>query len=293
MAVTEHSEHVKDDVAALGQAVKQSLTVPNGSSEDSQKSAQPSPDLADDAEIQHVQEQLRALNARADAMEAEATKLAQESSGSASTEAEQARNQAAAMRGAATQAQSAIAAAPTDTRTGKKRISAAKLSGISSLLEHIITEAEQETRELGTAIVEVRANNAKRTTARGTTAKPNVATRLAGALTGSSAAGYAASHTFGAGAKDDDAPAFSLFGAKPLPQYVGTGERKIHADKYRSADDTFSRVDAFITVNVAARVTDKKAAATAAKLYEQTRNGTREQRDVAYNEMADECKWNM
>lgn len=248
-------------------------------------------DLADNSEIQHVEQQLHTMLAKADAIVAEATRLESESSGgTGSTEASQALSQASAMRGAAKDAQAVIASAPTDTKTGKKRISSAKLEGISTIIARINTEADHETAELGAAITEVRTQNAKRAT-KPAASKPSVLARVLGVVSGSHASSGGAGQQHGRrnvrDDDDDDAPAFSLFSAKPLPKYVGNGDRQISAEKYRSADDALSRFDAFVAVNIAARVTDKKAAATAAKLYQQTQHGTQEQRDAAFNEMAD------
>lgn len=155
-------------------------------------------DTANNAEIQHVEAELVAMLGKAGTLEAEATRLANESGDNASTEVNQARCQAAAMCAAAKQAQTEISSAPTEK--GKKRISSAKLKGITDTIAVITTEAEQETRDLGAATTEARAHNANRATAKSSAAaKSTPASRLSTAFLGGQTAGYSASH-----GRDDD-----------------------------------------------------------------------------------------
>lgn len=144
--------------------------------------APPTTGLAADSDIQLIEGQLRALTAKADEMDAAATRLQQESGGSESAEAVQAHSQAQAMRGAAEQAQAAIAAAPRDERTGKKRISLTRLEGITALIQRVTCESEKETSDLGTARSEGQAHTAHRASAQaGSNARPTKAALVSAA----------------------------------------------------------------------------------------------------------------
>lgn len=158
-------------------------------------------DLADNAEIQHVEQQLRAMLTKADAIEAEATRLESESSGgTGSTEASQALSQASAMRGAAKDAQGIIDSA----KAGKKRISSAKLEGISKIIANINNAADNETADLNVAFVAVRSDNAKRAT-KPAASKSSVVARVLGVASGSHALGGGAGQQHGRrNVRDDD-----------------------------------------------------------------------------------------
>jgi hypothetical protein len=117
-------------------------------------------DEADAAQVQLLQAQLVVIAARAAEIDALAMKLKEESHGDASTEVDQAHYQAQAMRGAVEQAKGELNAAPTDKRTGHKRVAASAIGRLSGELNHIIHTADHEKTALTQSITEARTSNA-------------------------------------------------------------------------------------------------------------------------------------
>jgi hypothetical protein len=126
----------------------------------------PRPSEADAGQVELLEAQLKTLAAKAAEIDELARRLNEESHGEASAEVDQAHYQAQAMRGAVEFAKGELNAAPTDRRTGNKRVSSASISRLSVELGHVMHTADHEKTALTQSITEARSSNASSTPAK-------------------------------------------------------------------------------------------------------------------------------
>ena len=128
-------------------------------------------DEADDRQLQMLQDELRAMSAKAAEIETQARQLEMET-GVATAEVHHAHQQAATMRAASEQAKSEIGSAARDPKTGKKRISTSKVAALTSSLSQIIADGSAESNVLAEATELAHAAKESVLNAKASAAKP-------------------------------------------------------------------------------------------------------------------------
>lgn len=146
--------------------------------------------------LSNLEQQLGQLNAHILAMQQQLNEAANEPN----TETEEARGTLAVLRAAASEVQSTIA----EVKNNRRPVSAAALMQLSARIGGIITEATEESTELGSAVSESRSNTAHRQVTAQRTAvnsRPTIAQRVNAAIMG----GHGTGNRQASERDDDDA----------------------------------------------------------------------------------------
>ncbi len=125
--------------------------------------ANPSPenaaDSASETQLHTLRDEAVLMANKADEIDALATKLQGEDC--ADDEVVRARQQAETMRATSTEIKLTLDSAPMDPKTGKKTISAKKATALAGVMDHVMTEAQSEERELQVATAEALLHKSK------------------------------------------------------------------------------------------------------------------------------------